>query len=90
MKYADALRAHMDAYPGTGGRSTIPGGMYCSIIELTGADAARLVARLPDELRPTIVVIHSWNTPGAERMASILRDAGLHVIIQVFKAGSLG
>jgi hypothetical protein len=54
--------------------------------ELTGTDAALLMAnRLLPEKRPDQVVIHSWNIPGAARMAAILRDAGFeNVVVQPF------
>lgn len=54
-------------------------------IELTGTDAATLMAnRLLPEMRPDLVVIHSWNVVGAARMAAILRDAGFEVVVQPF------
>ena len=72
-----------------GQRSVIDmSGMYGSTerSELTGTDAAVLVSRLPEDKRPDVVVIHSWNAPGAERMRAILADAGLSVVVQPFKA----
>lgn len=44
--------------------------------EKTGLDAAVLLAALPDDRRPQLVVIHSYNPAGAQRMAFVLGEAG--------------
>jgi len=66
----------------------VPGNTYCGTYgesELTGQDAAIHVARLPEDKRPTQVVIHSWNPPGATRMLQLLRDAGVRAIRAPFE-----
>lgn len=45
--------------------------------ERTGLDVAILVATLPDEKRPHLVIIHSYNPDGARRMHRVLADAGM-------------
>lgn len=45
--------------------------------ERTGLDVAQLVAALPDEKRPSLVIIHSYNPDGARRMHQVLADAGM-------------
>jgi len=37
-----------------------------------------------DKVPPT-VIIHSWNPPGAQKMAEILRSYGHHPIVEPFK-----
>lgn len=41
---------------------------------LTGLDVAEAIADMPPGLRPKNVVIHSWNSSGAARMADALAD----------------
>lgn len=46
--------------------------------EKTGLDVARYIAEtLAPELRPPLVVIHSLNPPGGDRMQAVLRAAGI-------------
>lgn len=59
--------------------------VYGTEKELTGQDAAVHVARLPDDKKPTQVVIHSWNPPGASLMYQILRDAGVRAVKAPFE-----
>lgn len=54
--------------------------------ELTGADVCSWMARNMQE-RPRVIV-HSWNHSGANRMVSILRDAGFSVVWELFNGGS--
>ena len=67
-----------------------PGGQfagYCEHQETTGEDTARFIASMPPERRPALVVVHSWNQPGARRMANTLLDAGVRVGVCPFKQG---
>lgn len=65
-------------------------GMYTQH-EITGEFAARRIASLviscPEKV-PNLVIIHSWNPPGAANMARILREAGVSVIIEPFQEDS--
>jgi hypothetical protein len=55
---------------------------YGKKIEATGTHVAWFIANeLPPEKRPR-VIIHSMNPVGAERMMSILKDAGVRVTQQ--------
>lgn len=49
--------------------------------EKTGTDVAKYIAAMPEEKRPKLIVIHSFNRYGALRMAHILRDAGVKDLI---------
>lgn len=65
-----------------GVRSTAEG--YGGRVELTGADVATWVARLPVDMHPKEVIIHSWNPGGALNMLNVLRDAGIRVTYRPF------
>jgi len=53
--------------------------------EQTGVDAARWLASQLPEHRPSRVVIHSWNPPGAQRMRAVLEEAGFpEVVVEEF------
>jgi len=53
---------------------------YGGTVERTGADVALYVTRvLPEEKRPKLAIIHSWNFYGAQNIASILSKAGIEV-----------
>ncbi len=44
-------------------------------VEMTGTDAAVFIARrLPQGKQPLRIVIHSWNSAGAQRMRNILQQ----------------
>jgi len=58
--------------------------------ELTGTDAAVLVAGLPTEKKPEQVVVHTHNPPGGDRMVLILEKANIPVIRQPFKGKQSG
>ncbi len=49
----------------------------------SGYDVAMHIAQLPPEQLPSLVVIHSMNPPGGERMAQALRPH-TKVIMQMF------
>lgn len=51
----------------------------------TGYDVAVFVASLPAPQRPMAAIVHSWNRPGAERIARTLASAGVNVTISPFK-----
>ena len=64
---------------------TVIGGMYGGgEQELTGLDAALLVAKLPEERRPQMVVVHSWNVPGSMRIRRALETTGIKVVVRQF------
>lgn len=46
--------------------------------ERTGADVADHIARMAPEKRPALVIVHSWNPHGAERMMATLLGAGVN------------
>lgn len=55
--------------------------------ELTGFDVARFIAReLAVDKRPTRVVVHSWNPPGARMMVEILQEVGIPTTYEPFQA----
>ena len=45
--------------------------------EKTGADVARFIVTLPENLRPKEAIVHSLNEAGRNRIVDILRDAGI-------------
>lgn len=51
---------------------------------LSGTEVAEAIALLPVERLPKLVVIHSWNRYGADRMADILHRAGVKVLQIMF------
>jgi hypothetical protein len=65
------------------GENSIENGTY-GTRELTGYDCCVMLAKLPDDKRPNLVIIHSWNTPGATRMAAYLKDFGFSVVVDPF------
>lgn len=65
------------------GKNSVLSGCYGDT-ELTGHDAAVLVTTLPPEKRPTIVIIHSWNSDGAKSMNAVLQQAGINSVIDIF------
>jgi CheY-like chemotaxis protein len=69
----DLSDAHVEAY--------LQGGAVPE--EETGAEVARFIAEHP-EVRPQMVVCHSFNEPGRRRMGAILRDAGVRVVLMPF------
>ncbi len=55
--------------------------------EYTGADVAAWMAGaecLTGDGRPDMIIIHSWNYYGAQRMSQILSDAGFTVFQKMF------
>ncbi len=56
--------------------------------EFNGQNAAFEVVRLPDELLPSEVIIHSINPVGAKAMFDIIKKKGLPVSLQPF-SGSI-
>jgi hypothetical protein len=52
----------------------------------TGMHAVRAVCELPSWKQPGQVIVHSWNQPAAENMVSYLRQAGLNVVREMFRA----
>lgn len=57
--------------------------------EISGTEIARVVSELPLEMRPKLVVIHSWNNAGVNRMASVLVSADIKVVISRFSCNLL-
>lgn len=53
-------------------------------LEGDGVDLCMAMYHL--HLVPPVVTIHSWNPDGAERMASICREAGADVMVCAFRA----
>jgi CheY-like chemotaxis protein len=53
-----------------------------------GMDVVEFIChKLPKEFLPGKILIHSWNTPAAATMASLLRDlTDIPVIVKEFKA----
>ena len=49
--------------------------------ESTGRGTAKVIAALPPEKRPPIVLLHSANAAGREAMAAILRSAGIEPVV---------
>jgi CheY-like chemotaxis protein len=43
----------------------------------TGRDVAEHIASMPRDLRPRVVVVHSFNPPGARLMVATLKQAGV-------------
>lgn len=41
---------------------------------VSGTELAEAVANLPEEMKPSVVVVHSWNSAGRKRMMSILKN----------------
>lgn len=52
--------------------------------EKTGTHVAEFIAALPAEQRPRLVILHSYNPVGRQRMAGILSAAGVRCQIQPF------
>ncbi len=53
---------------------------YSGTVERTGADVALYMVKvLPEDKRPKLVVVHSWNYYGANRIALICKEAGIPV-----------
>lgn len=50
--------------------------------EGTGREVARAISRLPEGRRPELVVVHSANVVGREKMAEILKAAGIPVTVK--------
>lgn len=44
---------------------------------LSGEDAARLLCKLPEDRRPSRVIIHSKNKEGSKKIAEILASSGI-------------
>lgn len=65
-------------------------GMYGGDRVVDGTDAAALLCDLPAALRPSRVVVHSWNWSGAQRMMKALRDADYAVHVEQYGAAMLG
>jgi hypothetical protein len=53
--------------------------------EKTGTHVAEFIVSLPEEKRPKFVIIHSFNDYGRRRMADILGEAGVRVMLQQFR-----
>jgi CheY-like chemotaxis protein len=53
-------------------------------MEVTGLATAKLIAALPEDMRPKKVVVHSWDTTGSTQMAEVLRAAGIAVSEEPF------
>ena len=43
----------------------------------TGRDVAEHIAAMPAEARPRLVIVHSFNPPGARLMVATLKQAGV-------------
>ena len=52
--------------------------------ERSGTDVADYISNMSEDTRPYMCIIHSFNPVGAQRMASILRGAGIQVIVAPF------
>lgn len=52
--------------------------------EKTGTDVAEFIASMHKDRQPAIVIVHSFNEYGRERMKTILDRAGIHCTIQPF------
>lgn len=48
--------------------------------EGSGYDVALFIAELPEEKRPKLIVVHSFNPEGARRMAIAVKRAGIQVL----------
>jgi len=53
--------------------------------EKNGTDVANFIASLPADKHPKMAVIHSFNPPGAQRMAAILRQVGITCVVHPFE-----
>lgn len=58
--------------------------------EYDGKDIAKLVAALPQEKKPKLAIVHSYNAAGAEEMVHILKDARIASSHKPFKATFMG
>lgn len=54
--------------------------------EKTGTDVAEFIAAMPEDKRPRLCVLHSFNDAGWRRMARILTDVGIDCIRRPFSA----
>ena len=54
--------------------------------ELTGEDVTKFIINMPASLRPKRFIVHSWNSVGAKRIVDMLKDQGLNVVKDPFKA----
>lgn len=54
--------------------------------EKTGTDIAKFIATMPQDKLPGRIFVHSYNFSGRTRMCQILRDAGIHAVVQPFSA----
>jgi len=52
----------------------------------TGMDAVNEICALPQDKRPSIVIVHSWNVPASMRMVTALTVAGFRVHRKPFSA----
>jgi hypothetical protein len=50
----------------------------------TGMEVAEFIRIMPRDLRPGLVVIHSWNPGGSQRMARALRFSGAEILREEF------
>jgi hypothetical protein len=48
--------------------------------EGTGTIAAEHIAQMPENLRPRLVVCHSYNPHGAQRMMNVFRAASIRCL----------
>lgn len=53
----------------------LDGRVFVEESEGTGTEVAEYIAKMPAENRPRIVIVHSMNPYGAQRMMNILRTA---------------
>jgi CheY-like chemotaxis protein len=50
----------------------------------TGMAVAKLIAALPQEQRPEVVRVHSWNVDGARQIIAFLKDYAIPAYHQLF------
>jgi hypothetical protein len=48
--------------------------------EITGQDVARAIVSLSEDMRPKLVIVHSMNDVGAERIVDILRKGDVECV----------
>jgi len=56
---------------------------------ISGTELARQVVALPVERQPKLVIVHSWNKYGAERMMKDLRDSAVKQFVQCMFSDNL-
>lgn len=61
--------------------------LYGGSKELTGVDVARCIARLAPEKQPKLIIVHSFNGPGALNIVAALKGTRSQVVRQLFNPG---